>query len=155
MTVTSMPQSTAEAGKKGKKGKKGDKGDQKKGRRMKLLALAMVVVVAATTWLLVLKPAGAAEPAAGEMLTMQPIQINLAAGRYLKVGVAVQLTDQAEQVDPSLAIDAVIETFSAKSLSDLATPDQRGQLKKKLLDVIKGRYDGQVMQVYYTDFVTQ
>lgn len=152
MTVTSMPQSTAEAG---KKGKKGDKGDQKKGRRKKLLALAMVVVVAATTWLLVLKPADAAEPVAGEMLTMQPIQINLAAGRYLKVGVAVQLTDQAEQVDPSLAIDAVIETFSAKSLSDLATPDQRGRLKKKLLDVIKGRYDEQVMQVYYTDFVTQ
>ena len=50
----------------------------------------------------------------------RPIQINLAGGHYLRIGLALQLTDSAsKEIDGSKALDATIDLFSG-------LPDERG-----------------------------
>ena len=50
--------------------------------------------------------AGRAPPKPGEVVTLEPIQINLAAGHYLRIGIALQLTAKAHEADGSKALDA-------------------------------------------------
>lgn len=129
----------------------------KGGGRKKLIVLlvALLTVGGAGYWFM-LKPAEAKEaPVPGEVVRLEPIQVNLAAGRYLKVGIALQLTAEAEEADGSAALDATIELFSGRSMDQLTRPEERKQLKKELEKELEKRYHGEVMGVYFTDFVTQ
>ena len=54
----------------------------------------------------------AEQPEPGEVVTLEPIQINLAGGHYLRIGLALQLTADAHEADGSKALDATIELFS-------------------------------------------
>ena len=123
-----------------------------KGRLVLLLLLA-VGAVAAATWFLVLAPEG--EPKPGEVVALEPIQVNLAEGHYLRVGLALQLTDGAHEVDGSKALDAAIEVFSGLPVSDVVRPGHRDELREELMAMLEERYHGEVMDVYFTEFVTQ
>ncbi len=127
------------------------------GRRKKVLLLLLVaLLVAGAAWFFLLR--GGDEPAApkpGEMLPLESTQINLAGGHYLKVGIALQLTEGAHEVDGSKALDAAIELFSGRDVDELARPGTRQTLKKKLTAELEHRYHGDVMEVYFTEFVTQ
>ena len=126
-----------------------------KGKRVLILGV-LVLLVAVAGYFLLLKPtAGKAEPEPGEVVTLEPIQVNLAAGRYLRIGIALQLTAEAEEVDGSSALDATIELFSGEDVSVLTRPESRAEMKKELQEILVERYEGDVMDVYYTDFVTQ
>jgi flagellar protein FliL len=144
MTVTPMPAGEEEPKKKGKK---------------KLIAIVLVLVVAgAAAYFLVLAPKGKADeaPKPGAVLALDSQQINLAAGHYLRVGIALQLTDKAaEEVDGSKALDAAIDTFSGLTVEQVTKAGGRTALKKKLLTEIEHRYEDEVMDVYFTEFVTQ
>jgi flagellar protein FliL len=146
MTVTAMPTSEEEQ-------------TTKKGRPVKLIAFVLVLVVAlAAGWFLVIAPKhhGAAAPTPGAVLPLDSQQINLAAGHYLRLGVALQLTDKASKdVDGSKALDAAISVFSGLSVDQVMKAGAREELKKKLLADLEHRYDGEVMDVYFTEFVTQ
>ncbi|UFN43201.1 flagellar basal body-associated FliL family protein [Nocardioides okcheonensis] len=128
-----------------------------KGGKKKLIIIVVVLLVAAAAgyWFF-LKPSGAPkEPEPGEVMTMEPIQVNLADGHYLRIGVALQLTADAHEADGSKALDATIALFSGVDQAELIKDKQREELKKELEKELEHAYHGDVMEVYFTEFVTQ
>jgi flagellar FliL protein len=127
-----------------------------KSRKPLLLVAVVVVALAAGAWWFMIRPAGADEaPKPGEVLQLEPIQVNLEGGHYLKIGIALQAVEGAEHVEGSKALDATIELFSGSTMADLADQKQRSRLKQQLVEELDHRYHGEVMEVYFTDFVTQ
>ena len=147
MSVSTMaaPAAAAEAAAPEKKGKK----------KLVMILVALLVVGGGAYWFF-LKPAPApTEPEPGEVVTMEPIQVNLAEGHYLQIGIALHLTAAAHEADGSAALDATIELFSGKEMSELTRPESREKLKHELEKELEHAYHGDVMGVYFTDFVTQ
>lgn len=146
MTVTAMPKGEEETA-------------AKKGKPIKLIAFVLVLVVAVGAgYFLVLAPKskGEAAPKAGAVLPLESQQINLAAGHYLRLGIALQLTDKAGvEVDGSKALDAAITVFSGLTLEQVTKAGGRDALKKKLLTDVEHRYEDEVIDLYFTEFVTQ
>jgi flagellar FliL protein len=124
-------------------------------RRKKIAVIALVVVAAAAAGWWFLRPQGPHAPEPGAIMPMDATQINLAGGHYLKIGLALQLTTDADEVDGSKALDAAIDLFSGKSLTQVSQPKQRRLLKQELTTDLSEVYDGDVMGVYFTEFVTQ
>jgi flagellar FliL protein len=134
--------------------------EAKKGGKLKLIIIAVVVlaVLGGAGYWFFLKPAGkAAPPEPGLVVKLEPIQINLTADHYLKVGIALQATKDAgaDPIDGSKALDATIALFSGQSMEELASPDHRRKMKKRLEKELDKAYEHKVMGVYFTDFVTQ
>ncbi|CAM3762973.1 flagellar basal body-associated FliL family protein [Nocardioides zeicaulis] len=127
-----------------------------KGGKKKLIVIVVVLLVAAAAgyWFF-LKPSGPKEPVPGEVMTLEPIQVNLADGHYLRVGIALQLTADAHEADGSKALDATIDLFSGVGQDELAKAGKRQELKEKLGKELDHEYHGDVMEVYFTEFVTQ
>ena len=129
---------------------------EKKSKKKLVMILVALLVVGGGGYWFFLKPAPAPkEPEPGEVVTMEPIQVNLAEGHYLKIGIALQLTASAHEADGSAALDATIELFSGKDMSELTRPESREKLKHELEKELEHAYHGDVMGVYFTDFVTQ
>lgn len=130
----------------------------KKSKKKLLIVVALVLVLAGGGYWMFLRPqpAEAKEPEPGEVLTMEPIQVNLAGEHYLRVGIALQaIADVAHEPDGSKALDAAIETFSGKPIEEVNDPKKRHELKKHLEKELDHLYHGDVMGVYFTEFVTQ
>jgi flagellar FliL protein len=128
--------------------------------KKKLVAVALVFVLAAAAYWFLFKPSGGkhekVEPEAGPVVVLEPIQVNLAAGHYLKIGLALQATaDAGEELDGSEALDSTIELFSGLPMEEVSLAEDRTKLKRKLLHDLEERYDGHVFDVYFTEFVTQ
>lgn len=88
------------------------------------------------------------------------VTVNLADGHYLKLKFSLQQTaDVVEEVDPSEALNLAIDEYTGKKVAELSTEKGRDQVKKELLGKVVKAYteDGQkkVMDIYYTQFVTQ
>jgi flagellar FliL protein len=114
-----------------------------------------VLAIGGGAYWFVLRPHPAAAPKPGEVVKLDPIQVNLASGHYLKIGIALQLTKGAKEVDGSKALDATIALFSGRDMEQLTKPAQREKLKHQLEGTLEKGYEGGVMDVYFTDFVTQ
>ncbi|MGH3425762.1 MAG: flagellar basal body-associated FliL family protein, partial [Nocardioidaceae bacterium] len=57
---------------------------KKKGKR-KIIAVALVFAIGAAAWWFMLRPSeSSAAPQPGAVVTLEPIQVNLAAGHYLR-----------------------------------------------------------------------
>ena len=125
------------------------------GRKKLVLGLVVLAVAAAAAWWFLLRPTVPAEPVPGEVLTLEPIQVNLADGRYLRIGIALQLSAEAEEADGSKALDATIDLFSGVDQAELARAGQRQELKRQLEETLHEDYHGEVLEVYFTEFVTQ
>lgn len=132
-------------------------GKKKKSKKKLIIIAVALLVVGAAAWFLFLKPAGPKPPPVpGEVLTMEPIQMNLEGGHYLRLGMALQFTaDVHEGADGSKALDAAIDLFSGREMSEINTGKQRQELKKELLHDLEEAYHHEVMDVYFTEFVTQ
>ena len=146
------PQTEAEAAPEAKKSKK----------KLVLVVVPVVLVVLAAAWFFLLRPSGPAEPAAeptpepGEVLTVEPVSLNLEGGHYLRLGLALQLTtDVAEAPDPSKAVDHAIALFSGRSVEEVSDPKTREKLRDQLAHELSEAYEGEVMGVYLTNYVTQ
>ena len=135
-----------------------------KGGKKKLILILLVVLLAAAGaayfFLFSGGEAAAEEPVAGEVLILEPVAVNLAGGGYLKVGLALQLVASEEgghgaASGPSGAIasDLVISTFSQAQPADVT--GARDALKEALEEKIIEAYHGEVMGIYYTEYVTQ
>ncbi|WP_298462407.1 flagellar basal body-associated FliL family protein [uncultured Cellulomonas sp.] len=132
-----------------------------------VIAVVAVLAAAAAAWFLFLKPAPAAaeEEAAhaeeevvelGEVVTVDPVSLNLAGGRYLRLGIALQLSAEvAEAVDPARALDQTIALFSGRDIAAVTDPAVRDQLKAELVQQLTESYHGEVVDVYFTEYVTQ
>jgi len=130
--------------------------EEKEGGKKKIaiIFVVLLVVVGAAYWFF-LKPAGPTPPPEpGEIVTMDSTQINLADDHYLRLGMALQLTTTAHEADGSKALDAAIELFSGKRLEQIEG-HKRDALKEKLVKELEHLYEGEVMDVYFTEFVTQ
>ncbi|MBM0124198.1 flagellar basal body-associated FliL family protein [Pimelobacter simplex] len=119
------------------------------------IAVLLLALVGGGAWFFVLKPSGAAEPKPGEVVPIEAIQVNLAGGHYLRLGMALQLTEGAHEVDGSQALDAAITVFSGLPVGEVNKPDIREKLRHQLQEKLHERYHGDVMEVYFTEFVTQ
>ncbi|HWJ81108.1 MAG TPA: flagellar basal body-associated FliL family protein [Nocardioides sp.] len=129
---------------------------KKKRRPLKLLLVLVVVVAAAAgAWFFFLAPGGDSAPKPGEVAPLDSIQINLADGHYLRLGIALQLTESSHEVDGSKALDAAIDVFSGRSVGEVNRTDAREKLRSELEKQLEDRYEGEVMGVYFTEFVTQ
>jgi len=134
--------------------------EPKKSKKKLFVVVGIVVVAlaAAAYYFLVMgKEAEAAEPAPepGEVFTVEAMSINLADGHYLRLGLGLQLTAEAHELDAAKARDAAIVLFSGKSVEEVSDPASRDALKTELAHQLDELYEGEVMGVYLTDYVTQ
>jgi flagellar FliL protein len=128
-----------------------------RGGKLKKIAIVVVVVllVAGAAWWFVLRPKPEKAPEPGEIVTLDSTQINLTGGHYLRLGLALQLTTAAHEIDGSKALDAAINLFSGRTVASISQPVRRDELKAKLVHQLDESYHGEVMDVYFTEFVTQ
>jgi flagellar protein FliL len=136
-------------------------------KKLLLIGLVALLAVAGAAYFFLFASSGEAEaeePVAGEVLPLEAVAVNLAGGGYLKVGIALQLTEAAAGgghggggVDGSHALDLVISTYSQAQPADVV--GARDALKEALEQKIVEAYteDGHqmVMDVYLTEYVTQ
>ncbi|XBB67385.1 flagellar basal body-associated FliL family protein [Nocardioides sp. WV_118_6] len=127
-----------------------------KGGRTRTIGIVvlLVAVLAGAGWFFVLKPTDSA-PKPGEVVALDSIQVNLAGGHYLRLGMALQLTASTKEADGSKALDAAIAVFSGLPVGEVNKPAVRETLRKQLEKRLDERYHGEVMEVYFTEFVTQ
>jgi flagellar FliL protein len=151
MSVTAMPKPTKSTGKDDAPEEEGGKRRSKK----KLVIILVLVLVLGGAGFMMFRPKPPAPPKPGEVIALDPIQINLAADHYLRVGIALQLTDTAHEADGSKALDATIDQFSGREIGDVTDPKKRRELKKELEHTLGELYHHEVMEVYFTEFVTQ
>ena len=104
----------------------------------------------------------------GPVQNLEPITLNLADGRFLKVGLALQLAEVegggeegGEELPSAKALDIAISLLGSHTMSDLAAPKDRELVKKKLSTQVAHAYIDPVTQeplvtkVYFTEFVMQ
>ncbi len=130
----------------------------KGGKKKLVIIVVALLAVGGAAYFFLLKPdSGKKEkPVAGEVVALEPRQLNLEGGHYLKLGLALQGTDSvAHGIDGSKALDAAIELFSGRSVAELSNEEELHHLKKELKKELDHLYHGDVMDVYFTDFVTQ
>lgn len=145
MTVTAMPPAATEQ----------QPAEAPKSKKKLIIILVAVLALGGGGYFMFLKPKPSGPPQPGEVVKLDPIQINLAAEHYLRVGVALQLTAGASEAEGSKALDATINLFSGLPMAQVNDPKKREVLKKQLVTELEELYEGDVMGVYFTEFVTQ
>lgn len=163
--TTATPTTTTEKSMPAKTAAPADAEAEAPKKKLPLLLGGVVAVVAvgAGAWFFVLSPGDAEaaaepepEPEKGEVVALEPVSINLANGSYLRLGIALQQTaEAAEAVDGSEALDLAIATFSGRTTEELGKPEVRDELKAELLHQVEEAYPDEVMEIYFTEFVTQ
>lgn len=133
-------------------------------------AVCVVLIAAAFVVFTMLKPSDgpvtdpAKEP--GAIVTMEnPMTLNLADGKFLKTNFALELSEAAtaelggeagvKAFDVSKARDAAIGVLGKYKLQDLLDPEKKAEAQSALTAEVSKRYDGQVLRVYFTEFVMQ
>lgn len=181
VTASPAPEAAVESGdKKGKKGKKGKGDKEAKGKSNLVPAIVLAVGIAAGGFFMSSggSDAGAATPVdtvepeivPGEMVTLEPMTLNLAGGRFLRVSVAFLTDSEFEAVagdaksggsasfypgDDSRIRDQLIVMFGGREASTLAGPEGLAAAKAELLERANEVLDGHVIDVYLTEFVMQ
>jgi flagellar FliL protein len=125
------------------------------GKKKKLVVGVLVLALLGGGYWFFLRPTGDEAPKPGAVLRLDPTQVNLAGGHYLKIGLALQGVEGGHELDGSIAMDAAIDLFSGRSMAEVSTSKERRKLKKELEHTLEERYHGDVMGVYFTEYVTQ
>jgi flagellar protein FliL len=134
----------------------------KGGGKLKLIIGAVAVLaLLGGVYQFVLAPKGEAkaappEPVAGAVVKLDAITVNLAGGHFLKLGLSLQATaDAGEEVSGAKALDAAIEQFSGKTVTELASRGGRDKAKAALVKTVSKLYEDKVYDIYFTEFVMQ
>jgi flagellar basal body-associated protein FliL len=97
---------------------------------------------------------------AGPVDSIDAITVNLAAGHYLKVALALQIptgidptTVKTTENWEAIALKTVIDALSGQTLDALST--QRQAEENSIGDAVCRKTDGKVPTIYFTDFVMQ
>jgi flagellar FliL protein len=148
------------AGKKSEKDESPDteapKGRSKK--KMLIIIAPVVILLAAGGWFFFLRPSGHEEephPEPGPVVALDAITINLAGGHFLQLGLALQPIHGAEEVTGEKALDAAIDLFSGMSVEELSSKEGREHIKHELTEHVSELYEGEVYDIYFTEFVYQ
>lgn len=152
--------------------------DSKGGGKLKLIIGAVVlVVVGAVLGGKVLGGGGATAASAtgptttttappGVLHSVDSITLNLADGRFLKLGLAFEVrhdaeypmeTDVADEATKGFAreIDAVITTMGSYTFEELHGPNGKINAKRKLLEEVQRISDDAIEDVLFYEFVMQ
>ncbi|MGQ0825067.1 MAG: flagellar basal body-associated FliL family protein [Actinomycetota bacterium] len=95
------------------------------------------------------------------ILEVDSITINLSAGNYLKVGIALELADGA---DPEVhktqgtgldVRDMLISRLSGRAMAELQPPEVRDEILRQIGNDLCRKYDAGIKRAYFTDFVMQ
>jgi flagellar FliL protein len=128
-------------------GKEADeKTEEKKGGKGKIIMIApLVLLLAAAGWYFFLRgddgPQALPPPVAGEVLTVDPITINLSGGHFLKLGLGLQVVKGAHEApSDAKALDLAISQFSGKTIAELSTAAGREKNKAELTARVKLAY---------------
>jgi flagellar FliL protein len=131
-------------------------------KRLVTLVVAALCAVLVALYMFVGPGAKAQEktvekPVPGEVVQLEPITMNLADGRLLKVGLALQLVAEPKEaeVTGSVALDEAISFLGQHTYAQLAVPATRQAAKQELSKRVSKRYHGDVLEIYLTDFVMQ
>lgn len=124
-----------------------------KSRKKLVVGLVVLLLIGGGYWFT--KPAKESAPKPGEVVTLEPLMLNLADERYLKVGLALQLVEGAEEVDGARALDAMIEMFSGMPISRIDDRKERSEVQAELTSQIKELYEDAVLDTYFVLFVSQ
>ena len=134
-------------------------GEEPKKSKKKLVIIALVVALLAGgggAYFFLFRSSEPAPPVAGAVVRLDPININLAEGHYLKVGLALQVIEApAHEPDGAHALDLMISKLSHKSVAELSSNKAREKVKEELLKDIEKAYHEDVMDIYFTEFVMQ
>jgi flagellar FliL protein len=176
MTMTDVPEETVAAEPAAKKGKKGKSKKEKGGRSNLVPALVLGAGIAAGGYFMGGSGSEATattettvepEIVEGPLLAVEPMTINLADGRYLRLGVSFQMTDAYEDAvegeegeafahhHASQVQDLLIATLGGHEVAALAGAEGRAEVKEELLHQVDEILDGNVMEIYFTEFVIQ
>jgi flagellar basal body-associated protein FliL len=104
--------------------------------------------------------APAPEPDGG-VLKLDSTTINLADGRFLKVGIALQLPASTDlktftsDDGGAKALDISIRLLGSKGYNDLISVKNRNAIQTTLTQQVVDAYEGKVKGVYFTEFVMQ
>jgi flagellar basal body-associated protein FliL len=74
------------------------------------------------------------------VVKLDSITINLAGAHFLKLGIALQPTAAATELDGSKALDLAISEFSQMTIDELSTAEGRDKAKDELVARIKLTY---------------
>jgi flagellar FliL protein len=145
--------------------------DAAKGGTKKIVMVVVpVLLVVVAAWYFVLGPGSGNSKAEekpkevelGEVVALDPITMNLADGRLLKVGLALQLPLEPPdgggghgEFSGSVALDEAIAYLGEHTYAQLAAPAARQAVKKELSHRVSERYHHAVLEVYFTEFVMQ
>lgn len=119
----------------------------------------------------VVEEAEEVEPVIAEIVDLEPINVNLAAGHYLRVAVSLGLSAHDEEeggggghgkdaeAESSFATapasDLVVGTFSGRAMEELSTHEGRESARHDLLEGLEQYYGHSVITVLFTEFVMQ
>jgi flagellar protein FliL len=97
--------------------------------------------------------------AEGDIVKLDATTLNLADGRFLKIGLGLQLKKgvavDSYTTKSAKALDLAITLFGGKTYNQLADPAARAAAKDELSAEVVKAYDGEVTRVYFTEFVMQ
>lgn len=169
---TELPDGEAETGGKGGKGKK-KKDKSGKSNLVPAIVIAVGLVIGgyfvgsggngAATEVVVTVP----EVALGPLVEVDSITLNLADGHYLRLGVSFQMNDSYQDAiedeemyvfpsaDASKVRDALISIFGGNDYQTLSRADGRESAREELLTKSNDLLSGNVLAVFFTDFVIQ
>ena len=137
-----------------------------KGKKKLVMIVVPVLLALVAAWYFVLGPGSGGseaeekpkEPELGEVVALEPITMNLADGRLLKVGLALQLPLEPaseHEVTGSVALDEAIAFLGEHTYDQLAKPAARQEAKTELSHRVAERYHEDVLGIYFTEFVMQ
>jgi len=97
--------------------------------------------------------------AEGDIVKLDATTLNLADGRFLKVGIGLQLKKGIKAEDyttkSAKALDLALTLFGSRTYAQLADPKGRSDAKDQLSEQVVKAYGGEVTRVYITEFVMQ
>lgn len=144
-----------------KNGKPADGAEAPKKSKKKLIIIILAAVLllggGASGYFFVFAGDGTEPPPEpGVVVQLDAITVNLADGHFLKISIALQATaDAHEEPDGSKALDLLISEFSNRSVAELSSNGARDEAKKSLKKKVEKAYHGEVMDIYFTEFVMQ
>ncbi|MFI6075136.1 flagellar basal body-associated FliL family protein [Actinoplanes sp. NPDC051343] len=137
----------------------------KKSNKMLIIIIAAVVLLGGGGGAFFMLKGGSkaeAAPKKGIVTAIDSaITINLDGGHYLKLGFSLQQTADSgtEAVDTSEALNLAIDEYTGKTVAELTTDKGREEAKADFLAKVIKAYTvdkkKEVMDIYFTSFVTQ
>src|SRR2546423_782225 len=131
-----------------------------KSKKMLIIIVAAVLVLggggAGAYFAFFSGPSKPKPPEPGKVVPLDAVTMNLAEGHFLKLKLSLQATaDAAEAPDGSKALDIAIDQFSNRTVGELSSNAARDAAKAELRKKVSEAYEGEVMDVYFTEFVMQ